>query len=112
MTPQGFEQSRLNRVSELEVINDLFRSRVTQLEQTEREARIELRAKDDELRRYRTSLAMADGRISELQKRVKELENSDLKKRVKELEDAAEGSPARKRVRTSPPADGSKGANE
>ena len=93
------ETQRLNtRISELEVINDLFRGRVAQLEQAERDARSEARSKDEDIQRSRSDLETANARISELQKRVTE------------LEDGAQGTPARKRTRRNPgPEDGETG---
>lgn len=89
------ETGQLNtRISELEVINDLFRGRVSQLEQAERDARTEARSKDEEIQRGKADLETANARISELQKRVAELESS-------------QGTPARKRTRRNPgPEDG------
>lgn len=81
------ETQHLNtRISELEVINDLFRGRVTQLEQAERDARSDVRSKDEEIQRSRADLQTANTRISELQKRVAELEG-------------AQSTPSRKRTR-------------
>ena len=87
----GNEAQRLNtRISELEVINDLFRGRVAQLEQAERDARSEARSKDEEIQRSQSDLKTANSRVEELQKRVAELEAGAL------------GTPARKRTRRNP----------
>jgi len=94
LNAQHYETQRLTtRVNELEVINDLFRSRVAQLEQTERDVRAELRTKDEEARRSKADLETAEAKVA------------DLLKRVAELEEDAQGSPARKRTRRSGPAD-------
>lgn len=73
------------RVSELEVINDLFRGRVGELESSEQEARQEANSKHEETERLRSYLDAERRKVDELQKRVSELE--------------AEGSPLRKRAR-------------
>ena len=75
------------RVSELEVINDLFRSRVGELENIEQEARRAANAKEEENRRLGSDLETANRQLAEMQKRVAELE--------------AQESPARKRARRS-----------
>ncbi|KAK8223239.1 GATA transcription factor [Phyllosticta capitalensis] len=63
------------RVSELEVINDLFRGRVTELEQSERAARDnEARALDNE-KQMQNQLEEAHIREAELKRRVEELES-------------------------------------
>lgn len=97
--PDPNETQRLNtRISELEVINDLFRGRVAQLEQAERDARAEARSKDEEMQRSRSDLETANARVAELQKRVAELESGQ------------QASPARKRTRRNPgPEDGEGG---
>lgn len=90
--PQSYDALR-TRVSELEVINDLFRGRVGELEQNEQAARRAEHIKDEELQRVRADLQTADARAVELEKRVAEL-----------LE-ASGGSPqARKRPRRAAPA--------
>jgi GATA-binding protein len=62
------------RVSELEVINDLFRGRVAQLEQSEQDARRSEKAKDEELLRLRTELEAMQARAAELEKRLAEVD--------------------------------------
>lgn len=86
---QGQNQHLRTRVSELEVINDLFRGRVTELEQSEEEARRSERMKEEEVQRYKVDLDTANARLEELQKRVAELEN--------------QSTPARKRTRRNAP---------
>ncbi|WEW57277.1 GATA zinc finger protein 3 [Emydomyces testavorans] len=62
------------RVSELEVINELFRGRVTQLEQSEEASRrSELSVRDSELQ-LRRSLEEAQKREEDLKRKVSELE--------------------------------------
>lgn len=86
---QSQNQHYRTRVSELEVINDLFRGRVTELEQSEREARESERVKDEELERYKADLEAANTKVNDLQKRLAELEEHST--------------PARKRARRSGP---------
>lgn len=62
------------RVSELEVINELFRGRVTQLEQSEEASRrSEMNVRDSEMQ-LRQSLEEAQNREEELKRKVSELE--------------------------------------
>ncbi|KAI7483789.1 hypothetical protein KC351_g4922 [Hortaea werneckii] len=75
------------RVSELEVINDLFRGRVGELENSEQEARREANTKREENERLKSDIETERRKVEDLQKRVAELEG--------------EGSPARKRARIS-----------
>ncbi|KAI7214845.1 hypothetical protein KC333_g5781 [Hortaea werneckii] len=75
------------RVSELEVINDLFRGRVGELENSEQEARREANSKREENERLKSDIETERRKVEDLQKRVAELES--------------EGSPARKRARVS-----------
>jgi len=75
------------RVSELEVINDLFRGRVGELENSEQEARREANSKREENERLKSDVETERRKVEDLQKRVTELES--------------EGSPARKRARVS-----------
>lgn len=78
--PQSFDalsaQNSLlrTRVSELEVINDLFRGRVGELEQSEQDARSSERMKDEEVERYKADLSAANAKLENLQRRVDELE--------------------------------------
>ena len=74
------------RVSELEVINDLFRGRVAELENSENDARRTERARDEDNMRLKAELDAAERRTAELQRRVEEMEDSE---------------PARKRTRRS-----------
>ncbi|KAK3074772.1 GATA zinc finger protein 3 [Teratosphaeriaceae sp. CCFEE 6253] len=62
------------RVSELEVINGLFRGRVGELEVSEQEARRSERWKEDEIRRFRGEFEAAERRLEGLRGRVVELE--------------------------------------
>lgn len=55
------------RVSELEVINDLFRGRVGELEGSEREARRAERSLEEDNRRLKADLEMASRRVAELE---------------------------------------------
>ncbi|KAK5128175.1 hypothetical protein LTR08_004079 [Meristemomyces frigidus] len=71
------------RVSELEVINDLFRGRVGELENSEQDARRAERAIDEENRRLKAGLEAANQRTADLQRRLEEMEG---------------GEPARKKV--------------
>ncbi|RMY11279.1 hypothetical protein D0867_08130, partial [Hortaea werneckii] len=75
------------RVSELEVINDLFRGRVGELENSEQEARREANSKREENERLKSDIETERRKVEDLQKRMAELEG--------------EGSPARKRARVS-----------
>ena len=77
------------RVNELEVINDLFRGRVTELEHSEEDARRVERMKDEELQRCQAELNAAIEKANEQQKRVAELESQHT--------------PARKRTRRTAP---------
>jgi GATA-binding protein len=62
------------RVSELEVINDLFRGRVAQLEQSEQDARRSEKAKDEEVLRLRTDLEAMQAKAAELERRLAEID--------------------------------------
>lgn len=82
------------RVSELEVINDLFRGRVAELEQKDATARSGeqiMRESDDQLRR---ALDESHQREADLKRRIDELERE-----VAELRDS--GEPRAKRLRLS-----------
>lgn len=95
--PQTYEQliaqnsSLKTRVSELEVINELFRGRVTQLEQDEANAR-----RGEEM--HRESEASLLTRLEESQRR-----ENQLKRRLddveRELADLREGGPRAKKMR-------------
>lgn len=74
------------RVSELEVINDLFRGRVGELENSEQDARRAEHAKGEENKRLRADLETANRRVVDMQRRLAELEAQ---------------SPARKKTRRS-----------
>lgn len=79
------------RVSELEVINELFRGRVQQLEQDEANAR-----RGEEMRRASESTLMA--RLEESQRRENQLKRrlDDLER---ELHETKEGAPPAKKMR-------------
>jgi GATA-binding protein len=62
------------RVSELEVINDLFRGRVAQLEQSEQDARRSEKAKDEELSHLQAELKAMQAKAAELEKRFAEVD--------------------------------------
>jgi GATA-binding protein len=97
--PQTYEQliaqnsSLKTRVSELEVINELFRGRVTQLEQDEANAR-----RGEELRRESEATLMQ--RLEESQRRENQLKHrlDDLEREVLEAKDNA---PPSKKLRVS-----------
>lgn len=65
------------RVSELEVINDLFRGRVDELESSEREARRSENAKQDEVKRLQEQLDAANTKVAQLEQRLAEDEVQD-----------------------------------
>ncbi|KAK5729207.1 GATA zinc finger protein 3 [Elasticomyces elasticus] len=62
------------RVSELEVINGLFRGRVGELESSEAEARRAAKGKEEEVEKLRAELRGQQNEIEGLRKRVRELE--------------------------------------
>lgn len=78
------------RVSELEVINDLFRGRVAELEHGEQEARRAERMKDEEVERYKADLDTANAKVADLQSRLAELENQSTPVRKRTRRAAAE----------------------
>jgi len=104
--PQTYEQliaqnsSLKTRVSELEVINELFRGRVTQLEQDEANAR-----RGEEMRRESEAELMR--RLDESSRRLEESQRREnqLKHRLDDLEREAtemrENAPPAKRLRLS-----------
>ncbi|KAF4635060.1 hypothetical protein G7Y89_g3053 [Cudoniella acicularis] len=95
--PQTYEQLIANnsalktRVSELEVINELFRSRVTQLEQDEANAR-----RGEEM--HRDSQYQLMQRLDESQRRENQLKRrlDDMERELSELKD---GAPRAKKMR-------------
>lgn len=87
---QAQNQHLRTRVSELEVINDLFRGRVTELEHAEQEARRSERMKDEEAERYKSDLDTANARVDDLQKRLAELESQNTPARKRTRRNAAE----------------------
>jgi len=97
--PQTYEQliaensSLKTRVSELEVINELFRGRVTQLEQDENNAR-----RGEDMRRE--SEHNLNIRLGESQRRENQLK-SRLDDLERELNDLKEGAPPTKKMRVS-----------
>ncbi|KAK3686549.1 GATA zinc finger protein 3 [Vermiconidia calcicola] len=78
------------RVNELEVINDLFRGRVTELEQTEQEARRAERMKDEETERVKADLVTANAKVADLQRRLDELSNQNTPSRKRTRRATAE----------------------
>ncbi|KAF2135857.1 uncharacterized protein K452DRAFT_158288 [Aplosporella prunicola CBS 121167] len=62
------------RVSELEVINDLFRGRVAELEQSEQRARTDETLARDAENRLRAGLEQSQAREADLKRRIEELE--------------------------------------
>lgn len=62
------------RVSELEVINDLFRGRVSELEQSEQESRRQEGLAREAASRYKADLETALSRESDLKRRLQEVE--------------------------------------
>lgn len=87
------------RVSELEVINDLFRGRVGELEAGEQEARRNERAKDEEVQRLQAELLAASARAADMERRLAELEGTEpVRKRIRtesaSVERSHEGTPA------------------
>lgn len=102
--PQTYEgllaanTSLKTRVSELEVINELFRGRVAELEQSDATARrSEMIVRDSEAR-LRRSLEEAQRREEDLNRRISDLENQ-----VNENTGQNDGEPLAKRVRLSEP---------
>ncbi|KAJ9629613.1 GATA zinc finger protein 3 [Taxawa tesnikishii (nom. ined.)] len=81
------------RVSELEVINDLFRGRVTELEQSEQEARRNEAMAREAADRYKADLDTALLREAELKRRIEHLET--------ELAEFKSQAPPQKRQRLS-----------
>lgn len=81
------------RVSELEVINDLFRGRVGELENSENDARRTQRTRDDDNNRLKAELDVANRLTAELQRRVEEMEGSSepAGKRVKRSSEEGNG---------------------
>lgn len=68
--PQSYDttiQTLRTRVSELEVINDLFRGRVAELEASERDARRNELSKAEEAQRLSSALEAASAKIAELE---------------------------------------------
>lgn len=97
--PQTYEQliaqnaSLKTRVSELEVINELFRGRVTQLEQDESNAR-----RGEEMRRESEQNLLV--RLEESQRRENQLKHR-LDDIERELSDLRDGAPRAKKMRVS-----------
>ncbi|KAK5700539.1 GATA zinc finger protein 3 [Elasticomyces elasticus] len=65
------------RVSELEVINGLFRGRVGELESSEAEARRAAQRKEEEVEKLRAELRGQQNEVEGLRKRVRELEGGE-----------------------------------
>lgn len=82
------------RVSELEVINDLFRGRVAELEQSEQEARRNETIAREAADRYQADLVTSIAREADMKRRLEEVEA--------ELDNyRASSAPAQKRLRLS-----------
>lgn len=99
------------RVSELEVINDLFRGRVAELEQSEQAARRNAELAHDAAERYRADLDASISREKDLKRRVDQLEaeldsyrahSSGPSKRAR-LSDVVRDEPERRSSSNSPP---------
>ncbi|OKL58212.1 hypothetical protein UA08_06705 [Talaromyces atroroseus] len=105
--PQTYEAllaantSLKTRVSELEVINGLFRGRVAELEQSDATARrSEMIARDSEAR-LRRSLEESQRREEELQRRISELEQAAEHSGSVSLQGNGSSEPAMKKIRLS-----------
>jgi GATA-binding protein, other eukaryote len=105
--PQTYEAllaantSLKTRVSELEVINGLFRGRVAELEQSDATARrSEMIARDSEAR-LRRSLDDSQRREEELKRRLSELEHVAEHSGSLSLQGNGSGEPAMKKIRLS-----------
>jgi GATA-binding protein len=104
--PQTYEQLIANnsalktRVSELEVINELFRGRVTQLEQDEANARHGLDMRRDAEAKLTHQLEGSQLRLEESQRRENQLKRrlDDVERELGELKD---GAPRAKKMRVS-----------
>lgn len=70
----GNNSSLKTRVSELEVINDLFRGRVSELEQSEQEARRQESLAREASERYKSDLETALAREADLKRRLDDAE--------------------------------------
>lgn len=81
------------RVSELEVINDLFRGRVDELEQSDANARRTAAMQQDSENRFHQLLEQSQARENELKRQMEELE--------REVADLREPEPRAKRQRMS-----------
>jgi GATA-binding protein, other eukaryote len=81
------------RVSELDLINDLFKGRVSELEQSEKEARRNEELVRNNEKLLRDDLQAAQAREAELKRKLEELEA--------ELAEAKESGPRQKRMRLS-----------
>lgn len=98
--PQTYEQliatnsSLTTRVSELEVINELFRSRVTQLEDNEAATR-----RDETIRRE-SEVALTQ-RLEESQRRENQLKRrlDDIERELSDLKGQADDGPPTKKIR-------------
>jgi GATA-binding protein len=93
-TLQAQNQQYRTRVNELEVIQELFRSRVDELERNEKEAEEAARSKGEEIERLTADLATANAKTAELQRRVGERDaNSSPRKRPRTggVDEAADG---------------------
>jgi GATA-binding protein, other eukaryote len=82
---QAQNQHFKTRVNELEVIQDLFRGRVDELERSEKQAKETAKTKTEEAERLTAELEAANAKVEELQKRLSDAE--------------AQSTPSRKRTR-------------
>lgn len=105
--PQTYEgvlaanTSLKTRVSELEVINGLFRGRVSQLEQAEANARkAEMTARESDSR-LRQSLDESKRREEDLSRKIGELEQRGMKTQDDSLSTESHMEPSAKRIRLS-----------
>jgi GATA-binding protein len=104
--PQTYEQLIANnsalktRVSELEVINELFRGRVTQLEQDEANARHGIDMRREAEAKLTHQLENSQLRLEESQRRENQLKRrlDDVERELSELKD---GAPRAKKMRVS-----------
>lgn len=104
--PQTYEQlmaansSLKTRVSELEVINELFRGRVTQLEQDEANARRGEEMRRESERNLRLHLEESQRRLEESQRRENQLKRrlDDVEREASELRESSEAPHKKLRV--------------
>ncbi|TGZ83716.1 hypothetical protein EX30DRAFT_369045 [Ascodesmis nigricans] len=94
------ENSKLKtRVAELELVNDLYRSKVTELDASEQNARRSEQVRKEVEEQLRKMLAEGRRREEDLRRRVEELEMRGSRRASPEDRDASEDERRRKRVR-------------